>query len=94
MISHQPGIIPQVTGALTHDRYWGSFTMVDYASIFSYSHLIKEASNAETLSTKDTCERVMHSYGDKVEVYCGDNSRFDSQHFKDSYDKDQQTYLY
>eukprot|EP00957_Ditylum_brightwellii_P062411 4736092-Ditylum_brightwellii.AAC.1 len=35
MISHQPGLIPQVTGTLTYDRYWGGVTMVDHASNFS-----------------------------------------------------------
>eukprot|EP00957_Ditylum_brightwellii_P032801 2486754-Ditylum_brightwellii.AAC.1 len=65
MISHQPGLIPQVTGTLTQDRYWGAVTMVDHASNFSYSHMIKRVSNAETLSAKDAYERVMHSYGHK-----------------------------
>eukprot|EP00957_Ditylum_brightwellii_P096082 7320286-Ditylum_brightwellii.AAC.1 len=68
--------------------------MMDHASNFSYSHLIRGASSAETLSAKDTYERVMHSYGHKVEAYHRDNSRFDSQDFKDSYDKAQQTYSY
>eukprot|EP00957_Ditylum_brightwellii_P054540 4132305-Ditylum_brightwellii.AAC.1 len=36
----------------------------------------------------------MHSYVHKVETYHGDNSRFDSQDFKDSCDKAQQTYSY
>eukprot|EP00957_Ditylum_brightwellii_P059169 4490277-Ditylum_brightwellii.AAC.1 len=68
--------------------------MVDHASNFSYSHLIRGASNAETLSAKGTYERVMQSYGHKVEAYHGDKSKFDSQDFKDSCDKSQQTYSY
>eukprot|EP00957_Ditylum_brightwellii_P024455 1846123-Ditylum_brightwellii.AAC.1 len=36
----------------------------------------------------------MHSYGHNVEVYHGDNSRFDSQDVKESCDKAQQTYSY
>eukprot|EP00957_Ditylum_brightwellii_P024288 1832114-Ditylum_brightwellii.AAC.1 len=68
--------------------------MVDHASNFSNSHLIKGASNAEALSAKDVYEKVMHSYGHKVEAYHGDNSRFDSQDFKDSCSKAQQTYSY
>eukprot|EP00957_Ditylum_brightwellii_P137111 10454701-Ditylum_brightwellii.AAC.1 len=65
MISHQPGLIPQVTRTLTHDQYWGAVTMVDHASNFSYPHLIRGAPNAETLSAKGAYERVMHSYGHK-----------------------------
>eukprot|EP00957_Ditylum_brightwellii_P173882 13237832-Ditylum_brightwellii.AAC.1 len=68
--------------------------MMDHASKFSYSHLIKGASNAKTLSAKGAYERVMQSYGHKVEVYHGDTSRFDSQDFKASCDKAQQTYSY
>eukprot|EP00957_Ditylum_brightwellii_P170956 13012712-Ditylum_brightwellii.AAC.1 len=94
MISHQLGLIPQVTGTLTHDNYWGAVTMMDHVSNFSYSHLIKGASNTNTLSTKGAYERLMHSYGHKVEAYHGDNIRFDSQDSKDSCDKAQQTYSY
>eukprot|EP00957_Ditylum_brightwellii_P152976 11644060-Ditylum_brightwellii.AAC.1 len=94
MVSHRPGCIPQVTGTLTHDQYWSAVTMVDDASNFSYSHLIRGSFNAETLSAKDAYERVMHSYGHKMEAYHGDNSRFDSQDFKDSCEKAQQTCLY
>eukprot|EP00957_Ditylum_brightwellii_P129314 9864781-Ditylum_brightwellii.AAC.1 len=66
--------------------------MVDHASNFSYSHLIKGASNTKTLIAKGAYERVMHSYGHQVKAYHRDNSRFDSQDFKDSCDKAQQTY--
>eukprot|EP00957_Ditylum_brightwellii_P205677 15344921-Ditylum_brightwellii.AAC.1 len=48
----------------------------------------------QTLSAQDSYERAMHSYGHKVEAYHGDYSRFDSQDFKDSCDKTQQTYSY
>eukprot|EP00957_Ditylum_brightwellii_P204526 15339654-Ditylum_brightwellii.AAC.3 len=34
MISHQSGLISQVPGALTHNRYLGAVTMVDHASNF------------------------------------------------------------
>eukprot|EP00957_Ditylum_brightwellii_P028390 2143696-Ditylum_brightwellii.AAC.1 len=68
--------------------------MVDCTSNFSYSHLIRGASNAEALSAKDAYERVIHSYGHKVEVYHGNISRFDSQDFKDSCNRAQQTYSY
>eukprot|EP00957_Ditylum_brightwellii_P081696 6215163-Ditylum_brightwellii.AAC.1 len=47
--SHQSGLILQVTGTLTCERYWGVATMVDLASIFRYSHMIKSTSTQETL---------------------------------------------
>eukprot|EP00957_Ditylum_brightwellii_P094592 7204765-Ditylum_brightwellii.AAC.1 len=48
IISHQLGLIPQVTGKLTHDKYWGAVTMVNHASNFSYSHIIKGTTIKET----------------------------------------------
>ena len=56
MISRQPGLIPQVTGTLTHDRYWGSVTVVDHASNFSYSHIIQSTLNSDMVEAKDAHE--------------------------------------
>eukprot|EP00957_Ditylum_brightwellii_P212331 15367190-Ditylum_brightwellii.AAC.1 len=84
MISHQPDLIPQVTGRLAHDKYWGAVTMVDHASTFSYSHMIKGTSTKETVIAKDAYERVMSAYDHRVEYCHGDNRRFDSKEFKAS----------
>eukprot|EP00957_Ditylum_brightwellii_P020464 1542624-Ditylum_brightwellii.AAC.1 len=59
MISHQPVLVPQVTGRFTNDKYWGAVTMVDHASNFSYSHMIKGTSNKETVLAEDAYERVI-----------------------------------
>ena len=83
-----------MTGILTHNRYWGSVNTVDQASNFSYSHLIRSTSNSEKLKAKDAYERVMGTYGHRVESYHADNSRFDSKEFKESCDMAQQTYSY
>eukprot|EP00957_Ditylum_brightwellii_P015548 1172627-Ditylum_brightwellii.AAC.1 len=81
MISHQPGLIPQVTGILTYDRYWGAVTMIDYYTDIVYSCLIRSTSMEETLAAKHAYERVMDQYGYRVHSYHGDNSRFDSKEF-------------
>eukprot|EP00957_Ditylum_brightwellii_P116890 8916398-Ditylum_brightwellii.AAC.1 len=65
--SHQPGLIPQVTGKLTHDNYWGSVTM--------------STTVAEIVEAKTACERILHKYDHEVEAYYGDNSRFDFEDF-------------
>eukprot|EP00957_Ditylum_brightwellii_P034316 2602961-Ditylum_brightwellii.AAC.1 len=52
IISHQPGLILQVTGKLTHDTYWGAVTMVDHAFNLSYSHMIKGTIIKETVEAK------------------------------------------
>eukprot|EP00957_Ditylum_brightwellii_P126984 9681427-Ditylum_brightwellii.AAC.1 len=52
IISHQPGLIPQVTGRLTHEKFWGAVTMVDHATRFVYSQLIRGITVKETLAAK------------------------------------------
>eukprot|EP00957_Ditylum_brightwellii_P099262 7561059-Ditylum_brightwellii.AAC.1 len=47
------------------DKGTSTVTMVDHASNFSYSHLIRGTSISETWVVKDTYEIVMHSYGHK-----------------------------
>eukprot|EP00957_Ditylum_brightwellii_P033521 2540286-Ditylum_brightwellii.AAC.2 len=68
--------------------------MVDHASNFCHSHLIRGINNTETVAAKDAYERVLHYYGHKVKEYHRDNSRFNSQMFKDSCNKAHQTYSY
>eukprot|EP00957_Ditylum_brightwellii_P034214 2593553-Ditylum_brightwellii.AAC.1 len=74
MISHQLGLMPQVTGTLTHERYWGATTMVDHASSYSYSNFIMGTTNEQTVAAKHAYERAMREYGHNVESYHGDNS--------------------
>eukprot|EP00957_Ditylum_brightwellii_P099388 7570733-Ditylum_brightwellii.AAC.1 len=58
--------------------------MVDHATRFVYSHLIKGTIVEETLAAKEAYERVLHEYGHRVKSYHGDNSRFDSSEFQAS----------
>ena len=44
IISAQPGLIPQMTGALTKERIWGCTTFVDHVSGFVYAHLMRDLS--------------------------------------------------
>eukprot|EP00957_Ditylum_brightwellii_P154690 11773579-Ditylum_brightwellii.AAC.1 len=94
MISHQPCLILQVTGTLTHERYWSATTMVDYTSSYSYSHFIMGATNEQTVAAKHAYERVMRECGHNVESYHSDNSRFDSEDFTNSCKVAQQIYSY
>eukprot|EP00957_Ditylum_brightwellii_P142826 10882492-Ditylum_brightwellii.AAC.2 len=72
----QKGLQDHQEGHTQDTRYWDAVTIVDHASNFSYSHLIKGASNVKTLSAMGAYERVMHSYGHKVDAYHWDNGRF------------------
>eukprot|EP00957_Ditylum_brightwellii_P085375 6494986-Ditylum_brightwellii.AAC.1 len=94
MISHQPDLMPQVTGKLTHERYWGTVTMVDHASSYSYSHFIMGATNEQRVAAKLAYERVLREYGHNVESYHGNNSRFDSEDFINPCKEAQQSYSY
>eukprot|EP00957_Ditylum_brightwellii_P175164 13335951-Ditylum_brightwellii.AAC.1 len=90
IVSHQPGLVPQVTGRLTHEKLWGKgVTMVDHATSFVYPHLIRGTTAEETLAAKEAYEQVLNEYEHRVKSYHGDNSRFDSSDFQESCKKAQ-----
>ena len=39
LTSSTPGIIPQMSGFLTSDRFWAATVFVDYAISYMYTHL-------------------------------------------------------
>ena len=84
IVSHQPGLIPQTSGKLTHARFWGSVIYVDHATDFIYNHLIKTTSSDETLASKFAYERLSRSYGVTIGAYDTDNSRFNDERFTGS----------
>eukprot|EP00957_Ditylum_brightwellii_P109155 8326706-Ditylum_brightwellii.AAC.1 len=55
-ISHQPGLIPQVTGRLTHEKFWEAVTMIDHAISFVYSHLIRWTAVEDNMAAKEAYE--------------------------------------
>eukprot|EP00957_Ditylum_brightwellii_P170724 12994893-Ditylum_brightwellii.AAC.1 len=57
IISHRPGLIPQVTGRHTHENFGGAVTIVDHATSFDYLHLIKGVTVDDTVAAKETYER-------------------------------------
>ena len=85
IISHQPSLIPQSAGKLTHERFWGSVIFVDHSSDFVYNHLIRETTSAETLGAKLGHEHVAASYGVTIRGFHADNMRFDDINFKSLY---------
>ena len=58
IISHEPGLIPQVTGRLTYARYAGAIIFSDHFSDYTYPHLIQSTSMEETMIAKRAYERV------------------------------------
>ena len=84
IISHQPGLIPQSTGIMTHERFWGSVLYVDHHSDYMYNHLITGTTSQATLESKLAYERVAASHGVNIKAYHADNLRFNDSKFKGS----------
>ena len=76
IISHQPGLIPQSTGSMTHERVWGSVLYVDHYSDFMYNHLITDTTSQAALESKLSYERVATVHRVKIKFYPADNLRF------------------
>eukprot|EP00957_Ditylum_brightwellii_P113151 8629446-Ditylum_brightwellii.AAC.1 len=68
--------------------------MVDHASNYSYSHMIRGTTVEETVEAKHAYERLMMPYGHRVGSYYADNSRFDSKEFQHSCQITSQTFSY
>ena len=63
LISHEPGLIPQVTGRLTYACNTGAIIFSDHFSDFTYPHLICSTSMEETMIAKRAYERVARAHG-------------------------------
>ena len=94
LISHELGIIPQVTGRLTYQRYSGAIIFSDHHLDFTYTHLIKSTS-LEKMLAKRSYERVARAHGVKnIQHYHADNLRFNDKEFKEDCNTYDQTYSY
>ena len=95
IISHEPGLIPQVTGRLTYAKYDGAVVFSDHYSDFTYVHLITSTSDEETLLAKRAYERVAREHGImRISHYHSDNLQFNSANFTSNYDRNNQKYTY
>ena len=83
MVSVRPGLIPQVTGALTHARFWAATVLVDHYYEYCYAHLMRVTSSEETLWEKEAYDRLADTHGSRVCAYRVDNGRFVNPLFKE-----------
>ena len=81
IVSRQSGLIPQSTGILTHERFWGAVIFVDHATDFVYGHPVKGITSQETLDAKHAYERKAKENGVVVNGYHADNLHFNSNKF-------------
>jgi hypothetical protein len=79
MSSPTPGLIAQIKGFLTGQRYRYATVFVDHATKYGYTHMQKTQSAEETVEAKHAFERLAASHGVKVEHYHADNGIFDSK---------------
>ena len=56
IVSHEPGLVPQVTRKLTHQRHTGAVVFSDHCTDFIYTHLVKGTSIEETMLSKHAYE--------------------------------------
>ena len=94
MMSSKPGLIPQVTGTLTHRRYVGAVIFVDHFSDLPFVHLLENISDVGTTQAKFAFEKMSREHGVQIKRYHADNSRFVSPTFMLACNKLHQTYSY
>jgi len=84
LVSPVPGLIAQMTGFLTKQRYRYATIYVDHYSGLGFVYLQKTASVEETLMGKKAFERFALSKGVRVEHYHADNGVFKAKGFVDA----------
>ena len=84
LISHEPRLMSQVTGRLSHVKYCGVAVFTNHFSNVIFPHLITSTSMEETMNEKIVYERFATDHGVKVLHYRGDNMTYDEKAFTDS----------
>ena len=90
MESSTPGLIAQLKGRLTRDRYTCSTVYVDHFSRNSFVYLQRNTSSNETFLSKQAFEAYSKKLGVDIQHYHCDNGRFrDNLFIRDVIDKGQ-----
>ena len=94
MPSSVAGLIPQMTGFLTHQCYFHTHIFVDDKSDFIFGHHVKSTDVSEAIDAKRACERETCNHGRKVNHYHADNGTFACKGYKDAIYSHKQTISY
>jgi hypothetical protein len=94
LISPTPGLVAQMKGFLTHDRYTAVTVFVDHYSNAGFTYYQKSATIAETLEAKAAFERFATKHGVSVKAYRADNGVFETASFTDAVHNAGQTIEY
>ena len=76
MVSPTPGLVAQMSGTLTIERYKCATIFIDHATDLSFVFLQKTASAEETVEAKAAFERYAQEQGVSIMHYHGDNGVF------------------
>ena len=76
MVSPVPGLIAQMVGFLTRQRYKYATVFVDQASHMAFIYLQKTCSVEETIEAKRAFEQYAENHGVRVQAYHADNGIF------------------
>ena len=74
--SNTPGVIAQLKGKLTQQRYHYATVFVDQFSGYTFVHLQRRITSEETVQAKHAFERAAEQRGVKILHYHADNGRF------------------
>ncbi len=74
LVFAQPGLIPQISGKLTHQRINGATVFVDHFYDHVYAYLMRDHTLDETITAKHGYERYLNLLGIKSKGYHADNS--------------------
>ena len=84
LISPTPGLIAQMTGFRTKQRYNAATVFVDQATGLGYVHLQKSTTAEETIQSKKAFEAFARSHGVTIHHYHADNGIFKTHLWADS----------
>ena len=84
MVSPTPGLVAQITGILTKQRYKYATVFVDQATRYGYVHLQKTATAEETIEAKKAFEAKLATFGVLVQAYHADNGVFKANKWRNA----------
>jgi Reverse transcriptase (RNA-dependent DNA polymerase) len=94
MVSPTPGLVAQMKGFITGQRYTGATIFVDHFSNLSFVYLQKGLTIVETLEAKAAFERYASAHGVTIRHYQTDNGIFETDSFRRSVEMAGQTISY
>ena len=94
LVSPTVGLIAQMTGFLTRQRYKYSTVFVDHASRLGYVYMQKTCTAEETIKAKHAFELYAREQGITIKAYHADNGIFKARKWVDECHKDKQPITY